>query len=234
MLWEMATEVVYKYFLDNHLMALSEIHLFLVQLFFSAAESFNLLVFSMSLWPYWVMSLIWLPMIFIPLQCVLSWPSWSVVGIKSVKHIWESLGGWVSQCVHASYVQEAQKVLIHKLPEISISEGILILKLRGIPICTEIILKLQGISMWAVRQLMYSGSHWPKPWLKQGYHTSYDRRNRYCGYFMIIKWSFSAALRKNICCEYSLGSPWWSNSNEHPQHMFLWRNMKNYPLIIIK
>ena len=39
---------------------------------------------------------------------------------------------------------------------------------------------------------------------------------------------------KNICCGYSLESPRWGNSNEYPQHMFLWRTDKNYFLIIIK
>ena len=30
------------------------------------------------------------------------------------------------------------------------------------------------------------------------------------------------------CCGYSLESPGRGNSNEYPQHMFLWRNMENY------
>ena len=28
--------------------------------------------------------------------------------------------------------------------------------------------------------------------------------------------------------------PWWGDSKEYPQHMFLWRAVQNYPLIIIK
>ena len=31
-----------------------------------------------------------------------------------------------------------------------------------------------------------------------------------------------------------ISSPWRGNSNEYPQHMFLWRNKQNYPLIITK
>ena len=31
---------------------------------------------------------------------------------------------------------------------------------------------------------------------------------------------------KNICFGYSLELPWQGNSNEYPQHMFLWRNKK--------
>ena len=33
---------------------------------------------------------------------------------------------------------------------------------------------------------------------------------------------------------YSLESPRRADSNEYPQHMFLWRNKENYPLIITK
>ena len=43
-----------------------------------------------------------------------------------------------------------------------------------------------------------------------------------------------SVLHKNICYGYSLESPQRGNSNEYPQHMFLWRNTQNYPLIIIQ
>ena len=33
---------------------------------------------------------------------------------------------------------------------------------------------------------------------------------------------------------YSLEFPWRGDSNEYPQHMFLWRTKENYPLIITK
>ena len=36
------------------------------------------------------------------------------------------------------------------------------------------------------------------------------------------------------CCGYSLELPQRGGSNEYPQHMFLWRNKQNYPLIITK
>ena len=36
------------------------------------------------------------------------------------------------------------------------------------------------------------------------------------------------------CCGYSLESPCRGDSNEYPQHTFLWRNKQNYPLIITK
>ena len=45
--------------------------------------------------------------------------------------------------------------------------------------------------------------------------------------------SFLSNLHKNLCCGCSLESPWWGDSNEHQQHRFLWRNKKNYPLIVI-
>ena len=35
-------------------------------------------------------------------------------------------------------------------------------------------------------------------------------------------------------CGYSLESPQRGDSNEHPQHMFLWRTEENYLLIITK
>ena len=34
---------------------------------------------------------------------------------------------------------------------------------------------------------------------------------------------------KAILMGYSLESPRWGNCNEYLQHMFLWRNRKNYP-----
>ena len=41
-------------------------------------------------------------------------------------------------------------------------------------------------------------------------------------------------LHINICCGYSLESPRRGDSNEYPQHMFLWRTIENYPLIVTK
>ena len=38
-------------------------------------------------------------------------------------------------------------------------------------------------------------------------------------------------LHKNLCCGYSLESPQQGDSNEYPQHMFLWRNKQIYPLL---
>ena len=52
-------------------------------------------------------------------------------------------------------------------------------------------------------------------------------------YLMIILWSFSPVLHKNICCGYSL-VPRQGASNEYPQLMFSQRNKKNYPRIITK
>ena len=49
---------------------------------------------------------------------------------------------------------------------------------------------------------------------------------------MIIMGSFSPVLHTNICCGYSLEAPRRGASNEYPQHMFLLRNKKNYPIII--
>ena len=43
-----------------------------------------------------------------------------------------------------------------------------------------------------------------------------------------------SVLHKNICCGYSLELPRQGNSNEYPQHMFLWRNKQTCPLIITK
>ena len=37
-------------------------------------------------------------------------------------------------------------------------------------------------------------------------------------------------LHKNICCGCSLELSWRDDSNEYPQHMFLWSNKQNYPL----
>ena len=51
---------------------------------------------------------------------------------------------------------------------------------------------------------------------------------------MIIEGEFSSVPHKNICCWYSLESPRRGDSNEYPQHMFLWSNKQNYPLIITK
>ena len=44
---------------------------------------------------------------------------------------------------------------------------------------------------------------------------------------MIIKRQFYLFRHKNIYCGYG-------NSNEYPQHVFLWRTDENYPWIIIK
>ena len=41
-------------------------------------------------------------------------------------------------------------------------------------------------------------------------------------------------LHKNICCGYSHKVPHRGASNEYPQHIFLWRNGENYPIIITK
>ena len=41
-------------------------------------------------------------------------------------------------------------------------------------------------------------------------------------------------LHKNLCFGCSLESPRRGDSNEHPQHRFLWRNKQNYHLIIVK
>ena len=51
---------------------------------------------------------------------------------------------------------------------------------------------------------------------------------------------FSSVLHKNVCCEFSLELPrrgdsnGQGDSNEYPQHTFLWRNKQNYPLMIMK
>ena len=54
---------------------------------------------------------------------------------------------------------------------------------------------------------------------------------------MITEGKFSSILHKNICCGYSLESPRRAlesprrgDSNEYPQHVFLWRNKQNYPI----
>ena len=49
---------------------------------------------------------------------------------------------------------------------------------------------------------------------------------------MIIKYNFLSVLHKNICCRYSLESHRQCDSNEYPQHLFLWKNKQNYSLII--
>ena len=51
---------------------------------------------------------------------------------------------------------------------------------------------------------------------------------------MVILGQFSPVLHKNISCGYSLEMPRGGASNKHPQHMFLWRNRKNYIRIISK
>ena len=53
---------------------------------------------------------------------------------------------------------------------------------------------------------------------------------------MIIKGKFCLFLHKNIYCGYSLELPrqGQGDSNEYPQHMFLWRTDENYPSIITK
>ena len=45
---------------------------------------------------------------------------------------------------------------------------------------------------------------------------------------------FSLFLLKNISCGYSLELPCQGDSNEYPQHMFLWWTEENCPLIIIR
>ena len=59
---------------------------------------------------------------------------------------------------------------------------------------------------------------------------------------MIIKVYFYLFLHKNVCCGYSLESccgyslesPRRGDSNEYPQHKFLWRTDKNYLSVITK
>ena len=48
---------------------------------------------------------------------------------------------------------------------------------------------------------------------------------------MIIEGYFSSVLHKSLCCGYSLEWPRQGDSNEYPQHTFLWRNKQNYPQI---
>ena len=43
---------------------------------------------------------------------------------------------------------------------------------------------------------------------------------------------FFLALHLNLCCEYSLEAPLQGTSNENLQHMYLWRNKKNYHRIL--
>ena len=45
------------------------------------------------------------------------------------------------------------------------------------------------------------------------------------GYFFLF-------LHKNICYGYSLEAPCRGASNEYTQHMFLWRTVENYPVIV--
>ena len=61
-----------------------------------------------------------------------------------------------------------------------------------------------------------------------------DKKNTNCnlktmellGYALI---GVCAVIRSNmVCCRYSLKVPRQGASNEYPQHMFLWRNMKKY------
>ena len=49
---------------------------------------------------------------------------------------------------------------------------------------------------------------------------------------MITEGWFCLFLLKNIHCGYSLESPRRGDSNEFPQHMFLWTTDENYPSII--
>ena len=45
---------------------------------------------------------------------------------------------------------------------------------------------------------------------------------------------FFLFLHENIGCGYSLEVSRRDTSNEYPQHMFLWRNKKNYQNILVK
>ena len=40
---------------------------------------------------------------------------------------------------------------------------------------------------------------------------------------------FFLLLNENICCDLSLEPSWRDGTNYGSQHMFLWRNMENYP-----
>ena len=53
-------------------------------------------------------------------------------------------------------------------------------------------------------------------------------------HMMIILGQFFLFLLKNIHCGYSLEAPWRGASNEYPQCMFLWRDKKNHPRMIIQ
>ena len=57
--------------------------------------------------------------------------------------------------------------------------------------------------------------------------------NRWGGYLMIIE-GVSSVLHKNLCCGYSIESHCRGDSNDYPQHRFLWRNKQNCPEIITK
>ena len=65
-----------------------------------------------------------------------------------------------------------------------------------------------------------------------GYAEGLLRLKEEC--LMIILGYFSPVLHKNVCCGYAIEAPQWGTSNEYPQHMFLWRNKKNYLRIITK
>ena len=41
-------------------------------------------------------------------------------------------------------------------------------------------------------------------------------------------------LHENICCGYSLEVPQRGTSNEYPQHMFSWRNMKIISIFLVE
>ena len=55
----------------------------------------------------------------------------------------------------------------------------------------------------------------PLPWLQ--------RKSFVCWTVRIV----FLILHGNICCGYSLEAPCRGASNEYPQHMFSWRNIKN-------
>ena len=79
--------------------------------------------------------------------------------------------------------------------------------------------------LWMVTNLM--------PLLNPFLHSGTDSV-----YLMIIKGYFCLLFHKNICCGYLLELPcwgWsWGDSNEYPQHTFLWRTDNHFPLIITK
>ena len=45
---------------------------------------------------------------------------------------------------------------------------------------------------------------------------------------------FFLFLHENICCGYSLEAPRRGASNDHPQHMFSWRNKKDISIFRTK